>query len=352
MTAIAFTQTEERKQIVNFTSIAIEPYSLLVSRPRELSRALLFLLPFSVDTWLCIVAVILILGPLLNFVHRTSPFYQHYRSLDRGGFSKLVNCLWYLYGALLQQGGSSLPAADSGRLVVATWWLSVVVMATTYSGNLVAFLTFPKMETKVSNLDQLLQRRHEFTWGMPAASTVHDVLKRANTDKLNQISKRAELHSEMTPQILDRIRYNNHVYIDRKSRLLFTMKRDFLATGICDFSLGKEEFLEEHLGIMMLPGNPYFKIINKEIGRMHRVGLISKWTRDYMPKKDKCWNFNPLYTNGVDNHTVNLSDMQGSFFVLILGKICVFVLPHSSYLKIQVMHLILTFVNYLSCSFA
>lgn len=51
---------------------------------------------------------------------------------------------------------------------------------------------------------------------------------------------------------------------------------------------------------------------------MHRVGLIHKWLQDYLPDKDRCWS-EPK--NQGTNHMVNLNDMQGSFFVLIIGKI-------------------------------
>lgn len=38
----------------------------------------------------------------------------------------------------------------------------------TYSGSLVAFLTFPKMEPVVETIDDLLERREELTWSIPS----------------------------------------------------------------------------------------------------------------------------------------------------------------------------------------
>lgn len=50
MGACAFTVTEQEKIYVNFTEpISTQSYTFLVARPRELSRALLFMSPFSKD---------------------------------------------------------------------------------------------------------------------------------------------------------------------------------------------------------------------------------------------------------------------------------------------------------------
>ena len=76
-------------------------------------------------------------------------------------------------------GGSMLPMADSGRITVAFYWLFVMVTVTTYSGNLVAFLTFPSFNDGVDSIEALLDRRTSegMTWGIPQNNIIEDYLK-------------------------------------------------------------------------------------------------------------------------------------------------------------------------------
>jgi len=59
-----------------------------------------------------------------------------------------------------------LPKADSGRLVVGFWWIVVIVLVTTYCGNLVAFLTFPKFQPGVDYLNQLERHKDISQYGL------------------------------------------------------------------------------------------------------------------------------------------------------------------------------------------
>ena len=229
----------------------------------------------------------------------------------------MTNCLWYVYGALLQQGGIHLPMADSGRLIIGTWWLFVLVIVTTYSGNLVAFLTFPKIDSPISSLEELLHHSGSVTWGMISGSAVEAHLKGNTDSKYRTLYENAEIHPKQDSNMIDRVRRGEHVFIDWRTNLLFLMKKEFMETGRCDFTLGAEEFLEEQVAMIVAQESPYLPRINEEIRRIHRVGLIYKWLDDYLPKKDKCWSSTRL--NEVTSHTVNMRDMQGSFFVLFLG---------------------------------
>lgn len=70
-----------------------------------------------------------------------------------------------------------LPKSDSGRIVVGTWWLVVLVVVTTYCGNLVAFLTFPKMELPVNTVRQLVSNKNAFTWSIRSNTFLESFLK-------------------------------------------------------------------------------------------------------------------------------------------------------------------------------
>lgn len=56
------------------------------------------------QTWLCLGIAVILMGPTLFIIHRVSPFYDAEEINREEGLSTIHNCLWYVYGALLQQG--------------------------------------------------------------------------------------------------------------------------------------------------------------------------------------------------------------------------------------------------------
>ncbi|THK33261.1 ionotropic receptor 93a [Diachasma alloeum] len=334
--ACAYTVGVYRKDTtIKFTlPMTIQTYGLLAPRPKPLSRVLLFASPYTNESWALLTTAIIIVGPILYLVHTFSP-----RTIDEAvknpqepvyiGLSSPSRCTWYIYGALLQQGGMNLPKTDGARLIVGTWWLVVMVVVATYSGSLVAFLTFPKMEAPIKNVDDVIERRGEITWSLPQDSFIEDFLTVSNEEGLVDY-KRLLRGNEPHAQTHDTVSYEDnihdvkggkHVVIDWKSSLMISGRNDYIETGRCAFSLGTDVlFLEEPISMVVPTDSPYLGLINVQLQRMHESGLMDKWIANRFPTQDSC---SDSLMGGFEaaNHKVDLEDMQGIFFILILGYI-------------------------------
>ena len=104
LAAAAFAISYERMQVVNFTdAFDLQPYAFMYRRPKTLSRASMFIDPFMPEVWLGIAVMTVIIGPILYIIHRSSLYYKFKDEVSKYGLFQLTNCVWYCYGALLQQ---------------------------------------------------------------------------------------------------------------------------------------------------------------------------------------------------------------------------------------------------------
>ena len=61
----------------------------------------------------------------------------------------LANSFWFTVGTLMQQGSDLNPRAASTRIVGGIWWFFTLIIISSYTANLAAFLTVERMATPI-----------------------------------------------------------------------------------------------------------------------------------------------------------------------------------------------------------
>uniref|UniRef100_A0A8C7V973 Glutamate receptor n=1 Tax=Oncorhynchus mykiss TaxID=8022 RepID=A0A8C7V973_ONCMY len=159
-----FTITSEREKVIDFSKpfmslgISILYRVHLGRKPGYFS----FLDPFSPAVWLFMLLAYLAVSCVLFLAARLSP-YEWYNShpcpMGRKDMLEnqytLGNSLWFPVGGFMQQGSEIMPRALSTRCVSGVWWAFTLIIISSYTANLAAFLTVQRMEVPIESPDDL-----------------------------------------------------------------------------------------------------------------------------------------------------------------------------------------------------
>ncbi|KAK3931587.1 Glutamate receptor ionotropic, kainate 2 [Frankliniella fusca] len=70
----------------------------------------------------------------------------------------LANAIWHNVGSIMQQGSDIAPKAPSTRMVAGMWWFFTLIMISSYTANLAAFLTASAQEGTINSAKDLVQQ--------------------------------------------------------------------------------------------------------------------------------------------------------------------------------------------------
>lgn len=117
--------------------------------------------PLAVDIWLYVLAAYVLVSLTIYVVARFSPYEWHNphpcdtdNDIIENQFT-IANSFWFTIGTLMQQGSDLNPKATSTRIVGGIWWFFTLIMISSYTANLAAFLTVERMITPIENSEDL-----------------------------------------------------------------------------------------------------------------------------------------------------------------------------------------------------
>ncbi|KAL5011752.1 hypothetical protein ScPMuIL_010303 [Solemya velum] len=173
MAIAPITITSKRERVVDFT----KPYmslgiSIMIKKPSDQEKNVFsFMDPLSYEIWMCILFAYIGVSVVLFLVSRFSPTEWHVDddSSITNDFT-ISNSLWYSLGAFMQQGCDISPRSISGRIVGSVWWFFTLIIISSYTANLAAFLTVERMLTPIESAEDLAKQT-EIKYGTVSAGS-------------------------------------------------------------------------------------------------------------------------------------------------------------------------------------
>ncbi|TSX58281.1 Glutamate receptor ionotropic, kainate 1 [Bagarius yarrelli] len=160
------TITYVREKVIDFS----KPFmtlgiSILYRKPNGTNPGVFsFLNPLTPDIWMYVLMACLGVSCVLFIIARLTP-YEWYNPHPCNPTSEvmennftLLNSLWFAVAALMRQGSDQMPKALSTRIVGGIWWFFTLIIISSYTANLAAFLTVERMDAPIDSADDLAKQ--------------------------------------------------------------------------------------------------------------------------------------------------------------------------------------------------
>lgn len=156
---------------------------------REKPGLFSFMNPLAIEIWIYIVAAYFIVSLTIFILARFSP-YEWYNPHPCNPETDTVentftlsNSFWFCVGTLMQQGSDINPRAVSTRIVGSTWWLFTLIIISSYTANLAAFLTVERMVSPIESAEDLAKQT-EISYGTLAGGSTMSFFRVCNVNTI------------------------------------------------------------------------------------------------------------------------------------------------------------------------
>ncbi len=243
-------------------------------------------------------------------------------SADSDEFSHtftLLNSFWFMIASLLQQGTDLLPRSLSTRMVAGMWWFFTLIMISSYTANLAAFLTVERMESPVESAEGL-SKQHSIKYGCLAGGST------AAFFRDSKIETYARMHVFMDS---DKGNYvsSNALGVERvikdKGKYAFLMESttvEYVVERHCELEQVGGLLDSKGYGIALPPNSPYRTPISSAILQLQEGGKLHLYKEKWWKQKKGGGQCKEAKDSSTANE-LSLKNVGGVFLVLVCGLV-------------------------------
>ncbi|XP_051513801.1 glutamate receptor 1-like isoform X2 [Myxocyprinus asiaticus] len=344
------TITLVREEVIDFSkpfmSLGI---SIMIKKPTKSKPGVFsFLDPLAYEIWMCIVFAYIGVSVVLFLVSRFSPYEWHADDYEEGAEQNpnqpsslsaqlgqgqqnqnqqsqeqtnefgIFNSLWFSLGAFMQQGCDISPRSLSGRIVGGVWWFFTLIIISSYTANLAAFLTVERMVSPIESAEDLAKQT-EIAYGTLDAGSTKEFFRRSKIavfEKMWSYMKSADpsVFVKTTDEGVIRVRKSKGKYA---YLLESTMNEYIEQRKPCDTMKVGGNLDSKGYGIATPKGSPLRIPVNLAVLKLNEQAVLDKLKNKWWYDKGECGSKD----SGRKDKTsaLSLSNVAGVFYILIGG---------------------------------
>uniref|UniRef100_UPI00358EC70C glutamate receptor ionotropic, kainate 2-like n=1 Tax=Myxine glutinosa TaxID=7769 RepID=UPI00358EC70C len=276
-----------------------------------------FLNPFSPAIWMYILLACFGVSCVLFVIARFSP-YEWYNphpcnpdsEVVENNFT-LINSFWFGIGALMRQGSELMPKALSTRIVGGIWWFFTLIIISSYTANLAAFLTVERMESPIRSADDLAKQT-KIEYGSVVGGSTMMFFKTSRISTYEKMwafmsSRESTALVSTINEGINRVLATDYAFIMESTNIEYVVQRNCNLTQIGGLLDSKG------YGVGTPIGSPYRERITIAILKLQEDGRLHLM-------KEKWWRGNgcPEEESKVAN-ALGIQSIGGIFIVLAAG---------------------------------
>ncbi|XP_023314760.1 glutamate receptor ionotropic, kainate 2-like [Trichogramma pretiosum] len=228
----------------------------------------------------------------------------------------LANSFWFTIGTLMQQGSDLNPRATSTRIVGGIWWFFTLIIISSYTANLAAFLTVERMITPIENAADLAEQT-DIPYGTLEGGSTMTFFRDSKIAIYQKMwrfmeSKQPSVFVSDYEKGVKRVLEGNYAFLMESTMLDYAVQRDCNLTQIGALLDSKG------YGIATPKGSPWRDKISLAILELQEKGVIQilydKWwknTGDVCNRDDK--------SKESKANALGIENIGGVFVVLLCG---------------------------------
>uniref|UniRef100_A0A7N8X0V4 Glutamate receptor n=1 Tax=Mastacembelus armatus TaxID=205130 RepID=A0A7N8X0V4_9TELE len=326
------TITLVREEVIDFSkpfmSLGI---SIMIKKPQKSKPGVFsFLDPLAYEIWMCIVFAYIGVSVVLFLVSRFSPYEWHAEEPEEGATEQgptdqppnefgIFNSLWFSLGAFMQQGCDISPRSLSGRIVGGVWWFFTLIIISSYTANLAAFLTVERMVSPIESAEDLAKQT-EIAYGTLDSGSTKEFFRRSKIavyEKMWSYMKSAEptVFTKTTAEGVARVRKSKGKYA---FLLESTMNEYTEQRKPCDTMKVGGNLDSKGYGIATPKGSQLRTPVNLAVLKLSEAGVLDKLKNKWWYDKGEC---GPKDSGSKDksSQALSLSNVAGVFYILVGG---------------------------------